>query len=269
MSARRCEGCGHEGEGRFCAHCGRPMPGVEGGARFCSACGAEVESGALYCADCGAPLGGRPRKPIAQRLPWILSGLALVAFAVAISLMIGESTGERAEGMPPTGAVIPSPGQAGAGAAGGMDPSGVDLSSMSPREAADRLFDRAMRTEAQGDTARARFFARMGVQAYDAMPESELDSDARFHIGLLQLMQGETAAAGRSAQAILTRAPRHLLGLILAARVADVEGDVEARAEARRSFLAALEDERATRRPEYEQHAGLIDAEAELYRSSL
>lgn len=262
--SKRCANCGREGEGRFCANCGQPLPGAGGPTRFCSSCGAASEADALYCAECGAPVAGRPQKTLSQRLPWILSALALVAFAVAISLMIGESTGERGEGMPPTGAVIPSPGQAGAGGAG---PSGVDLSSMSPREAADRLFDRAMRTEAQGDTTQARFFAQMGVQAYGNVPDSQIDSDARFHIGLLQLMQGDVEAAERSAEAILARGPNHLLGWLLRVRVAEFRGDDAALAEARDAYLGALDAERATNRPEYEQHGSLIDAEAARLQS--
>lgn len=174
-ASRLCPACGARGTGNFCARCGRPF-GQADSERLCRSCGAVTEPDALYCSECGAPVSERPSRSLRDRLPWILSGLALVAFAVAISLMLGESTGERAEGMPPTGAVIPSPGAAAGeprartgpagqtpGRAGEMDPAGVDLSSMSGREAADRLFDRAMRTEAGGDTAQARFFAGMGI----------------------------------------------------------------------------------------------------------
>lgn len=259
MSAEQvtCPACGAAGEGNFCAQCGSRLPRSRATGLACAACGATGEPGAHYCSDCGTPIGRRP-KPLSERLPWILSGLALVAFAVAISFLIGESTRERAEGMPPTGGVIQSP-----GAPGATDASNVDLSSMTGREAADRLFDRAMRMEAGGDTARARFFAQMGLRAYGGLEAHERDTDARFHEGLLHLIVGDPAAAGASADAVLAAAPDHLLGWILRARVAEARGDAAALAEANRRFLAALEGERAAGRPEYRQHAALIDERAQ------
>lgn len=234
--------------------------------RYCPRCGAAHESGALYCSECGVPVSARPSKSIRDRLPWILSGLALVAFAVAITLMIGESTGERAEGMPPTGGVIQGPGQG--ATAGGQGAAGVDLASMTPRERADRLFDRAMRTQASGDTSQARFFARMGVQAYGMVPPADIDADARFHIGLLELMQGNPGAARQSADAILAGNPDHLLGWILRGQIAEADGDEAGLAEARRNFQSALVSERNAGRPEYEQHANLIDQQAADFGAS-
>lgn len=264
---RICSACGTTGDGNFCARCGQPLIDPASRAATCPACGAGLDAEALYCSECGAPVAAPPSKPLRDRLPWILSGLALVAFAVAISLMIGESVGERGEGMPPTGAVIPSPGQemgmggaAGPGAA--ADPSRIDLSSMSGREAADRLFDRAMRTEAAGDSAQARFFADMGLQAYGGLPPTDIDADARFHIGLLRLMTGNPAGARESADAILAGNPDHLLAWILRINVAETLADQAALAEARERFRSALAPERAAGRPEYSQHAGLIDEQA-------
>lgn len=263
---RVCPVCGATGDGNFCARCGQPLTDPADRAVTCPACGTGLDADAIYCSECGAPVAAPPSKPLRDRLPWILSGLALVAFAVAISLMIGESVGERAEGMPPTGAVIPSPGQentsGGAGQGGAADPSRIDLSSMSGREAADRLFDRAMRTEAAGDSAQARFFADMGLQAYGGLPPTDIDADARFHIGLLRLMTGDRAGARESADAILTGNPDHLLAWIIRINVAEALADEAALAEARESFRSALASERASGRPEYAQHAGLIDEQA-------
>lgn len=269
MSGRElvCSGCGTPGEGNFCARCGQPLADPAAGGRACPACGADLEADALYCSECGAPVSAPSSKPLRDRMPWILSGLALVAFAVAISLMIGKSTSERAEGMPPTGAVIPSPGQAGTGGgpaprSDGGDPARIDLSSMSGREAADRLFDRAMRIEAAGDSVRARFFADMGLQAYGGLPPAEIDADARFHVGLLRLMTDDPAGARSSADAILAEAPDHLLAWILRINVARALDDEAALAEARERFRSALPAERDASRPEYAQHAGLIEEQA-------
>lgn len=256
-----CAGCGHEGDGAFCTRCGRPLTGGPA----CASCGTAVAAGALYCGECGAPvsddLAATTRKPLRARLPWILSGLALVAFAVAISLMIGKSVGVRAPGEPSTGGIITGGSGESSGDVG-LDPGSVDLTQMEPREAADRLFDRALRTEAAGDTTRARFFADMGVRAYAALPEAELDLDARFHLGMLHTVRGDSAAAGREADAMLAEAPDHLLALVLRMRLAERTGDDAALAEARRHFFSILEPERASGRPEYAQHANVIDAEA-------
>ncbi len=268
-AASRCPSCGTEGDGNFCARCGTRLPGSGAEGRSCPSCGASCEPDALYCAECGAPVTARPSKPLRDRLPWILSGLALVAFAVAISLMIGESTGERVEGMPPTGGISPSPGageENGAGPAGGpggmgggVDAGGVDLSSMSGREAADRLFDRAMRTAAAGDTTNARFFARMGMQAYGGLGAGEHDADARFHVGMLALLNGDPGAARTAAEAILADTPGHLLGWILRIRIAEASGDSGALAEARDGFRGAYAAERDAGRTGYAEHAQLID----------
>lgn len=264
-----CTACGAAGEGNFCARCGHPLADPDAAGPTCRACGTGLDANALYCSECGAPVGAPPSKPMRERLPWILSAGALVAFAVAISLMIGEAVGEREEGMPPTGAVIPSPGQEDrgmgggpVGGAGGGDPSRIDLSSMSGREAADRLFDRAMRTEASGDTVQARFFAGMGLQAYDGLSPADLDADARFHVGLLRLMTGDATGARAAADAILAGAPDHLLAWILRINVAEAVGDDAGLAEARAGFRSGLETGRSASRPEYDQHAGLIDEQA-------
>lgn len=260
---RSCPSCGAAGEGNFCARCGARLTGSGADGRSCPSCGATCEPEALYCAECGTPVAARPSKPLRDRLPWILSGLALVAFAVAISLMIGESTGQRAEGMPPTGGVIPSPETPGTGDAGQTGgPGGVDLSNMSGREAADRLFDRAMRTEASGDTTNARFFARMGMQAYGNVPPAELDADARFHVGMLALLSGDRSAALAAADEILSDAPAHLLGWILRGRIAEAAGDTGALEAARDGFRSAYGAERDAGRPGYAEHAQLIEEEA-------
>jgi len=224
---------------------------MAGDGRHCGSCGTACEPGALYCSDCGSPLGGPPAKSLRARLPWILSGLALVAFAVAISFMIRGSTGERAEGMPPTGSIIEGTPASGGGA--------VDLASMSPRQAADRLFERTMRTDSAGDTTQALFFADMAVQTYGMVPAAELDADAWFHLGLLELLRGAPDAAAVHAETILAQSPDHLLAWILSEQIADGRGDTSAAEQARNRFLQALESQRSLNLEEYEQHRGIID----------
>jgi hypothetical protein len=151
--------------------------------------------------------------------------------------------------------VIPGPGAA-ASASGG-----VDLSSMTPREAADRLFDRTMR-EAETGSDRAPFFADMSLKAYDALPPGEVDLDVRFHRGLLRLELDDPEAAAEEAAAILEADPDHLLGLILAARSADVAGDAVAAAGYRDRFRALYPEADLSERPEYVAHQVLLERES-------
>lgn len=250
---KACPKCGSEGTADFCTRCGASMKGED----FCGSCGASCEPGALYCGSCGSPQGSPPAKGMRDRLPWILSGLALVAFAVAISLMIGGATGERAPGMPPTGGIIE-----GTPATGGSNPGAVDLASMTPRAAADRLFDRAMREDSGGDQERARFFADMAIQSYGSVPPAEMDNDARFHLGLLSLLLDAPDDAAGHAAAIFAVAPDHLLGWVLQEQVAERLGDDAGVAEARSRFLSVLDAQRALNLDEYMQHQGIIDEQA-------
>lgn len=265
----RCDRCGAEGDGNYCARCGAPMgpSGPDG----CSACGASTREGDLYCAECGEPLRSRPDRPLVARLPWILSGLALVAFAVAIAYLVQGQASPRIGDAPPTGSVISgdvgpaegggAPGsEGGTGPAAGGMPSASELADMSPREAADRLFNRTMRLRATGDSAgRAPFFARMGVRAYRRVPAAEAGPDLRFHVGLLQLVQGEVEAARAEADTILSETPGHLLGLLLAARASGAAGETEAEARWRDSLRTALENTDLSSRPEYRAHADLLE----------
>ena len=133
---------------------------------------------------------------------------------------------------------------------------------MTPRQAADRLFERAMREEDGGDVERAKFFASMAVQAYATVPAEEIDLDAHFHLGLLELLQENEAAAAAESEMILSVRPNHLLGLVLAARVAEASGNPEAQAGVYEQLLSELDAERSAGLPEYEMHGSLIDAEA-------
>lgn len=257
----RCPRCGSEETGKFCSQCGTDVR-APGGGRTCGKCGTGLEKGAMYCGECGAPTGHRPSKPARAFLPWILSAAALAAFAVAITLFIQGQTSTRLEGMPPTGG-LPVAGDAPAGArAGGAGAAGVDLGSMTPREAADRLFDRAMRLDEGGGEAEAAQFATMAVQAYGMLPPEEVDADARFHLGLLHLVLGDADAAEREAGLILAVDSEHLLALALTARVWDARGDDAATVQAYGRFLDALPAGLTSGKPEYQVHDGLLEREA-------
>lgn len=279
----KCTECGEEGTGNYCARCGAPLGAGQGGR--CSDCGADLPEDARFCPECGEPVGEPPEKEPADYLPWALSGLALLAFAVGITLLVQDQASPRQAGAPPTGSVIESgtpddadgsggvtPGQeapdgtgrmsggAGAGPGGGAMPSAGELAEMSPREAADRLFNRTMRLRAAGDPeGRASFFARMGVRAYRRVPPSEVDADLRFHVGLLELTRDRPEAAAAAADTILSGSPGHLLGLLLAARAAEAGGRDDAARRWRDSLRAAAGRTSLDARPEYRAHDSMLE----------
>ncbi|MDH3733854.1 MAG: hypothetical protein OEU54_09990 [Gemmatimonadota bacterium] len=198
-------------------------------------------------------------------MPWILAAAALALFSFVIAILVQRGSVPRTGDMTATGG-IPTPREASGGstADAGM-PSLEELSSMTPRQAADRLFERAMREHEGGDYERASFFLDMGLQAYAAVPSDDLDADARFHMGLMQLLMGDSTAARLSAADIGDAEPDNLLGLILSARVADFAGDETAASDYRRRLREEVEEEGGIPdRPDYESHRALIERELEV-----
>ncbi len=149
-------------------------------------------------------------------------------------------------------------GMPGAGAAGNpaMGPSDIDLSSMTPRDAADRLFNHVMTALARGDTADARSFQPMAVQAYQVA--EPLDLDGLFHESLLQgLTDPEEALV--TASRILKSDPDHLLGLGAAAQASLAAGDTAATVGYYQHFLRVYDAQLARKLPEYEAHREYIE----------
>lgn len=250
---RKCPRCGKQSSGKFCIECGAPLGSKT--AEFCDDCGGKLAAKAAFCGECGKPVGARTKKPASAYMPWVVTSLALIVFIVAMTFFVRQQAGPRAPGEPSSGGVIPGPGAS--SNAGG----GVDLASMSPRQAADRLFDRTMREAEAGGSDRLEFFAEMGLQAYDALPPDEIDADVHFHRGLLHLQLDDSEAANEEAATIFAEAPDHLLGLILAARSAELSGDAAAAAEYRGRFRALYPEADLSVRPEYVAHQLLLEGE--------
>ena len=85
-------------------------------------------------------------------------------------------------------------------AVGPVAPSGAappvaapDISQMSPRERFDRLYNRIMTAQEQGDQATVETFTPMALMAYAQLPE--VDADAQYHLALLRLHAGDVAGA--------------------------------------------------------------------------
>jgi hypothetical protein len=146
-------------------------------------------------------------------------------------------------------------------AAGGMR--APDISSLSPQERADRLFNRVMLLSREGKTDSVLFFAPMAISAYQML--SPLNEDQRYDMGRIAEAAGAIPLAKAQADSILLSTPNHLLGLVLAARIASLSGDSASRRQYQSKLLAAEKAEMQKKLPEYDRHqddiaAALADA---------
>jgi tetratricopeptide (TPR) repeat protein len=180
-----------------------------------------------------------------------------VVFSGLIAWLVQGGSRARQGDDPITGG-IGAPASADPGAAPMLTPE--ELAAMSPREAADRLFERAMR-EHQGGSEQSTFFANMAIDAYGALPPAEMDPDAYFHIGLLRLLQGDAAGAQAVAETILADNPRQLYGLLIAARAAALAGDMEGSAEYLQRARDAIAGGESLDDPAYSGHRPFIESQ--------
>lgn len=248
-----CPRCGASSDGAFCSACGArlaPPP--------CPACGAAPAPAARYCGACGRRLPDRWRLRPAAIVAVL--GVAAIAAALLLPDRAPDPATQGAAG--PTGA----PALGGTAATGGSGSAPPALSG-DMRANADGLFDRIMRELAAGDTARARFFVPMALDAYRMA--GELDADGRFHLSLVQAIGGDFTAARATAESILAQDPNHLLGLAAAAAAAQGLGDVDAANAYHRRYLEALESERARSLAEYRDHAQILPEYEAAARAAL
>jgi tetratricopeptide (TPR) repeat protein len=132
----------------------------------------------------------------------------------------------------------------------------TDLSTMTPREAADRLFDRVMMASESGNTAEVANFLPMAIQAYEIA--GPLDLDGRYHLSALQREALDFESALAVAEGALEEYSDHLLNLASAAAASLGLGDtVSARAYYER-MLEVWDAEMASTRPDYEMHRNMM-----------
>lgn len=252
-AAANCPSCGAPASGHFCANCGAPLAGAR-----CAACATILTPGAKFCHRCGTAAGApgsRRADSTSTVLPWAVAGIALVGF---VALLAGQHfrSAPRADAQT-AAAPVDSAGPAGADAAPGIR--APDISSMTPRERADRLFDRIMRLDTEGKKDSVQFFAPMAISAYQMIPDP--DADARFDMGRIAEVAGALPAAKSEADSILAKQPTHLLGLVLAMQVARASGDSAGAAAYHAKLRGAEKSEMAKKLPEYDRHiADIRDA---------
>lgn len=263
--ANTCPACGSPASGRFCSECGASLSKpVE-----CRQCGNEIPVGGRFCNMCGTPVakaGGAGKRPTgagaaastspapakASRAGTLAAaGGALLVLVAALAYIVPRLGDDSAAALPVANAPF-------APAGAGGDPSAVDLASMTPEEAAYRLFARVMSSVSAGDSASARQFAPMGIQAYEMVPDKDLD--AYYHMALLHLVNNDPAGARNTAEAMIAQAPTHLFGLYTAGQAEQALGNREASREFYERFLASYDEEIAVQRPEYQEHEAVLPA---------
>ncbi len=217
----------------------------------CHACGAPLNPGARYCPKCGAKVDAAKAADWRVGLPWAVAGAAVGALVVVLALRVGG----RSDGAAPANGPAPLGEEAGPGPAPGRPP---DISRMSPAERATRLYNRVMSLHAAGKPDSAAFFLPMALQAYAMLPE--LDADARYHVGVLDLTAGQVTGALAQADSIARSDPTHLFAFMLRARASELQGNVAGARQAYSDFLRHETAERARQRPEYADHAENLTA---------
>ena len=215
----------------------------------CATCGAAGSGN--FCSSCGAPLTAGPgRRPPAagprDRTPWIVAGLALAGMLGLLLFTLVR----RAPVQPDAVAALP-----GAAVEAGESP--PDLSSMSPRERFNRLYNRIMRGAEAGDEATVTRFTPMALMAYAQL--DTIDADARFHAALLQVHTGNSAAARALGDSVLVQNPGHLFGYMILGTVARWDKDDAALRRAYAGFLEHYDAEMKAGREEYSEHTTSVN----------
>ncbi|HYC31047.1 MAG TPA: hypothetical protein VEB59_02100 [Gemmatimonadales bacterium] len=193
-----------------------------------------------------APAAAAP----ADRTAWIFAGaLCLLLVGFIIYKVSADASVPPVPDMANTGA---------AGATAGAGPAGPapDISQMTPRERFDRLFNRIMAAAEQRDSAQVQRFTPMALGAYAQL--DTVDADARYHAAVIHLQAGDAPGALALADTILADHPGHLFGYVIRGTAAEITRDRAALARARRDFTSRFAAESASGKPEYLDHAPVL-----------
>ena len=240
----KCPSCGTAAEGgRFCANCGAAL-----GTAQCPSCGHQPPAGARFCNQCGTAMGGgrAGAGDSGTQVAWWMAGALLVGLILVIAYPVyGPGRGVTpppVAGRPTIGPVV-----------GAAPP---DLSSMTPRERADRLFNRVMAAASADDSAEVVFFLPMAIDAHEQA--EPLDTDGKFHLVLLRLTGQFNAEALEGAEEILSEQPNHLLGLAMAGDASLALGDSASARGYYRRWSDAYESEIVKDLLEYRDHGSMF-----------
>jgi hypothetical protein len=192
--------------------------------------------------------------------------VAAVALLAVLAMIAGRSFASRGAGATDATAAV-APAGTDQPADNGAQPRGPDISSLTPEEQADRLFNRVMRLAGEGKQDSVQFFAPMAISVYQSL--SPLNTDQRFDVGRIGVVAGAMPFAKAQADTILKLNPTHLLGLILASEVAKAEGRAGVVRDYEKKLLAAEQSELARKLPEYDRHVNDITAALAAARKDL
>jgi hypothetical protein len=242
-----CTQCGAEGSGRFCGRCGATLELTP-----CPGCNRELEVGTRFCTDCGAPVrlpqaDAQPSPAAAGGnaaiLPWALTGLLFLTLLVVGGLQIlGGGKGPAVQGPQASGTLGPAP--------------NIDLASMTPGDAADRLYNRVAMALAARDSMEVLNFLPMALDAHElARP---LTPVRIFRLSFLQRVALDFDQARITAEEGLAEVPNHLLLLSSAAQAAVEAGDQAAARAYYEQMLAVWDEEVASDRQDYRDHDRLL-----------
>ena len=208
-----------------------------------------------------------PTRSASASLPWIVAAIALV---VLLAFLAGNGfNSRRGSSLDAPQNALPQAGLDDRGAAAPPEGAvrGPDISQLSPQERADRLFNRVMLLASQNKPDSVLFFAPMAISAYQML--SPLNADQRYDLGRIAEVAGALPLARAQADTILVENPKHLLGLILASRIAALDKRAADQKAFDARLVAAYEAESARRLPEYDRHGDDIqNALTEARRSS-
>ncbi len=238
----KCPACGEQATGKFCNNCGGPLT-----PQNCRSCETTLSASARFCHVCGNPTAARSAEvaKTGNNAGWIAAGVASVALVIAVGMQFIDRGAAGPPGQLPSN--VPTP-----------QVRAPDISNMTPRERADRLFERIMIADSRGLADTVAFFTPMALEAYALL--GDFDIDARYHVGLIQGLAGNDDAVRAQSDSIRASVPAHLMAPMLDYTLASLQGDTGAMTSAYREFLGNYPSEIGQTRGEYEAHKTALES---------
>ena len=161
---------------------------VDASATDCSACGADNQPGSRFCRQCGRSLSR-------NGMDWLNVQTLTVLGAACLTLVVLGLLFSSVIDLEPAGGDVAATSRTTA-TSSGQPP---DLSTMTPREAANRLFNRVMMADEQGNSDEVAQFAPMALAAYDRL--DSMDLEAVYHVGMIKAAAGDKSGAESAIEA--------------------------------------------------------------------